>query len=774
MSDVVAADKQLRASDAADHDPASSEGEDARVAIAHRRRFSTTWRRLRPDLGAIVIGLAVVLLALFVVYDLGGVHPRVPIVYSGDTNLAMGAIRNIQLHGWFVETPQLGAPYGQDLHDYPPVGDAAHVLELTALGSLFDSPGLVLNVFFFGSFMSVFLGAYIGARMLMVSRIAAVVIAVLYAFLPYHWQHGPGHLFLSSYFAVPLWVALFARQLGEHPVIPPLAATRAWREWWAWLRTPAVVGAAVISILATTTGLYYGVFFVLIGGLVAVILAATAKSWRRGLTMAPFIGGGFLVLAAQYLPVAAYHERHGSNDIVARGVNSIEFYSLKLSDMLLPVRGHRIDALSQWQADAQQVLLIGERTEALGFVGALGLLALFGTVLIRALRGDPAGRLGPLAVVATIAFLLGTTGGISMIIGVVGDLTELRAWSRISVVIAFCALVAAGMAFDVLRARFARRALVAVLAAAAIVTIGVADMTPTHVMPNYDVTANRWGVDRDFVGGVERALGGDASVFQLPVVPYPENPPVNHMTDYDHLRGYLHSDSLSWSYGGVKGREDAWQQRLADLPLDEQPDAIVLAGFDGVWLDRAGYLEPDRVAIEAALTDAFGRPVLVDHFSRLALYDTAGRRAELDARLSEAELEERAAAITDRTRIEYGDGFSGVETAPDGTFAWAEGDRAELRVESFDASGAPARVRFSAGSAVAGQHRLIVRAPGIEASYPITTDGTVVEFEISVPDDGVEIELWTDAPRLDEPSDPRDPRDLRFRVYEPTAALVDP
>ena len=39
--------------------------------------------------------------------------------YSGDANLTMSAVRNIHLHGWFASTPQLGVPYGQDLHDFP-------------------------------------------------------------------------------------------------------------------------------------------------------------------------------------------------------------------------------------------------------------------------------------------------------------------------------------------------------------------------------------------------------------------------------------------------------------------------------------------------------------------------------------------------------------------------------------------------------------------------------------------------------------------------------
>jgi phosphoglycerol transferase len=93
----------------------------------------------------------------------------------------------------------------------------------------------------------------------------------------------------------------------------------------------------------------------------------------------------------------------------------------------------------------------------------------------------------------------------------------------------------------------------------------------------------------EFVKKVEVVAGPDALVFQLPVVPFPENPPVVNMSDYEHLRGYLHSESLQWSYGGVKGRADSeWQ---LSLPKDAKSLVAKLKeqGFDAVWIDRRGY-----------------------------------------------------------------------------------------------------------------------------------------------------------------------------------------
>ena len=58
-------------------------------------------------------------------------------------------------------------------------------------------------------------------------------------------------------------------------------------------------------------------------------------------------------------------------------------------------------------------------------------------------------------------------------------------------------------------------------------------------------------------------IGADGSVFQLPYMPFPDGGVVHRMTDYDLVRGYLHSDGLHWSFGAMSGRPEDWQAELA-------------------------------------------------------------------------------------------------------------------------------------------------------------------------------------------------------------------
>ena len=96
-------------------------------------------------------------------------------------------------------------------------------------------------------------------------------------------------------------------------------------------------------------------------------------------------------------------------------------------------------------------------------------------------------------------------------------------------------------------------------------------------------------------------------VFQLPLNEFPEGSPPGTMGTYDPARAYLHSKTLRWSFGAMKGRfGDSWQKYAVDRPTPETLRTIALAGFSGVWVDRDGYADRGA-AVEAKLAKASRR-----------------------------------------------------------------------------------------------------------------------------------------------------------------------
>ena len=713
-------------------------------------------RVLRAEVRALSVGIGLVLAVMLPLFRLWDLRPRVPILYHGDAVLTMGAFKNMLLNGWYSSSELLGVPYGQDLRDFPAGADLLHLMASWCLVMVTRDPALAFNVFFLASFLTVFLGAFTGCRMLAVGPWSSVVVGVLYTFLPYHVLHGPGHLFLSSYGAVPLWVALAVRQMGDRPLVAALPNLRCPRDWMPWIRQPSHLAATAIVLLGSTTGSYYATFMVFTLVVTGGIAGIARFDLRRIVVALGLSVVAAVALLAQFVPTWMLHRQIGSNsEIVDRGLRNIEYYSLKLSDLVLPVAGHRVDALADLRDESLELVLRGEGAEAIGLVGLVGLGILAIVAAVRLVRGRAGHRHGALALIAGAAFAMGTVGGGATVVGVFG-FTFLRAWDRISVVIAFCALAAVGIGLDRLRSRVGSRG--AVVLVGVVLMLGVLDTNPGFPFVDFDHTAGAWASDRLVVEEAEELFGEGAQVFQLPVIPFPEHPPVHGMIDYDHLRAYLHSDTLGWSYGGIKGRASDWQQRLTGLQPDEMATALAGAGFDAIWVDRLGF-GPELTEIEAAL----GQPDLVSPDGRIAIHDLRPLAGELLVVPGSAEVARAAAALLEPVTVALGDGFHGPEFDADRAFSWAP-ERAEVRLRNPMTAMRTVHLRFVAASAAEGFWVLEVHSPRGAITHEMPSSGSVIDIVVEVPPGETVLRLRTDAPRLET----TDPRDIRFRVFEPT------
>ncbi len=127
--------------------------------------------------------------------------------------------------------------------------------------------------------------------------------------------------------------------------------------------------------------------------------------------------------------------------------------------------------------------------------------------------------------------------------------------------------------------------------AVALLLLGWWDQTSSSFIPEYAAMKQWYTSDADFGGGWRRYCPG-SMVWQMPFVPYPETPPVYDLQDYQLLRPYLHTKTLRWSYGAMKGRETSrWQEALSRRPLPEAVRKLAFVGFAGIYLDRAGFTD---------------------------------------------------------------------------------------------------------------------------------------------------------------------------------------
>jgi phosphoglycerol transferase len=150
---------------------------------------------------------------------------------------------------------------------------------------------------------------------------------------------------------------------------------------------------------------------------------------------------------------------------------------------------------------------------------------------------------------------------------------------------------------------------------------GILDQTNNSMVPEYALCKEEFSRDETFIADIESELSEAAMVFQLPYLSFPESKKVNNMNDYNHLRGYLHSDSLRWSYPTMKGRDgDMWVKEVSGKSTSQMLRDLADAGFEGVYINRNGY-QDGGVEIEQQLAAELHVIPIINEDRTLAFYD---------------------------------------------------------------------------------------------------------------------------------------------------------
>jgi hypothetical protein len=712
---------------------------------------------------ALVAGATAAITA--VAMRLWDVSLRIPLDYDGDGLISLEWVKTLVQTGWVNSTSRLGAPFGQVYYDFPLGGDNLNFLFLRALAAVSKDWALTTNVFFLLGFPIAAVAAYHCLRWLQVRRALAGAAAILYAFVPYHFYRGTEHLLLASYAVIPVAVLLAARAAsGTFPWQPT-------RQGGSW---PSSLGRALpwlaLALVAGSCGAYYMVFALVLIGAAGVLGAVAAKSWRpvtAGAATAGVVGAMFVVNISGSL---LYWHRHGPDRLVGqRSIGELDAYSLRVTELLTPVPSHWFPPF-RWAAE--RLLTPNPTAETAQFLGTIGALAFLAMIVVLVLacigRRPPGGPTARLVLALTaVVVLIGSAGGLAWFGNVVG-FTEVRAWSRASIVVAFLVLawltlVAGDLAHRiVLSSRRAR--LLAAIGLAAVVVVGVLDQVPDPTLPRAGAeSALDFESDRAYFAAVEAAVPEDAMIYQFPYRPFPEQGPTYLSTDYDLSRPFLNTERVRWSYGGMKGREAEWQRQLVDRPVPEVLDDLVAVGYAGLLVDRLGYAD-HGAAFEHDIQAVLGSPPMVDRSGRWAFYDLAPYVAAATARLGRSALDARrqqllAAPWLDRT------GCSVQEGTGEAAFTWCGRDGSLLVTsESF-----PRRVRLT-GSARApvGPATLDLRTPDGPLHLRIGPDPTPIDVTVDLDRRVTSLPFRSDARKVVS----ADARDLYIQLIDMQVAAA--
>lgn len=144
---------------------------------------------------------------------------------------------------------------------------------------------------------------------------------------------------------------------------------------------------------------------------------------------------------------------------------------------------------------------------------------------------------------------------------------------------------------------------------------------PQFATPDYAAIEAEYTSDADFVSEIENEVEAGSMIYQLPYHQYPEAGPVNDMWDYHLYTGYVHSDTLRWSYGTIKGRDgDKWNKNVSQMSTRRMVEYLKEQDFAGIYVDRRAYTEDEIEKLEEELETYTGSKPLVSENGNLSFF----------------------------------------------------------------------------------------------------------------------------------------------------------
>lgn len=464
--------------------------------------------------------------------------------------------------------PELGAPGEGNWNDWP----ITEELPIFAIGLLARIVGIfaALNIALLSCHLLAGLTFYCVARYRGANIGWSFAAAIVFGLASYIFSQSPDHVLVALCWHVPLFIVVWDQFFDDK------TSTSRLKQFWFG------IGVAILTGLQMP---YYAAIFAQLVLLSALISFARTRNSYRLVLGVVLLGATGITFALMNLDTWLYQWRFGPNpDALVRPYQWLEVYGLKLVDLITPPLNHHWQVFrnfADWRMHAQ---ILHDEGSYFGLLGIAALLLLC-TVAISALLADKHQEVPNGFWQVLWVFVFFTTGGLNAVFGLAG-FTFLRASCRFSVVILVIALLFSSQWLS----RHCRKLFVVLLAPVIVTAIAIADQVPMKASAEQKATIARQILsDRKFVADIEEVLPSGAMIFNLPIMDFPEAP-LQNLSAYDHLRPYLYSTHLRFSFGNVKGRDPGnWQKSLLARPWADAIYEIEQHGFSAIYINQSAY-----------------------------------------------------------------------------------------------------------------------------------------------------------------------------------------
>lgn len=559
---------------------------------------------------------------------------------GGDDSTLLVLAKNFLEIGSLTEYPRLGAPFQANYSDFP-VGCTMwfDFLAIRFFAFLFSTNVFIASSLYYVSLpMLTGLCAFLSLRGMGLARWISAGGAIVFAFLPFYFFRNLGHFGLTTYEFVPL--AFLLCVWGYHrKIFSPLTCSAVFQNKRNWL---AVFFCLLIANNGNGYWAPFSCFFLL---LTAIFAALDTKKHIAAVPCLVAIGLITTFFLISMSPSILYRMEYGKNPMVGQRASwEPEIYGLKIAQMVIP---YEIPGDTGWERKVKSYhdsapLANENRMAYLGLVGTIG----FCVLLLRSFGLQSVGkpRLIKLFVRLNLAgTLLALIGGMATVFTLaLGGGMGLRAYNRISVFLGFLAIATVCWMIDRRwHQSIGKKRQYIIAGAVFLFAAHFVLLYPwVHRLTDFETLKTLYHNTHRFVANIEAELPADAMVYQMPYHPFPEMGPVNQMGDYGLFAGVLHSETLRWSYGGMKGRAgDAWHARVNALPMEQRLKVLSLVGFEGIYIDRRAYKPEEMAALDQELRNYLHEEAQISEDKNLCFYSMHKYNDAYLAQYSDAEKE---------------------------------------------------------------------------------------------------------------------------------------
>lgn len=711
-------------------------------------KLTSKWKKLIEYF----LVLFITMILTYIILRIDSIKWDLPISYYWDGLAASFEIKTILETGWWFKNPYVGAPFGTSLYDF--LGfyfDSFYFFIIKIILFFTKNWGVALNIFYISLYPVTSLISYFVMRKFKISFIISLMGSLVFTFLEYRFLRGGYHLLLSAYNLIPL-IVLFLYYIYANEEILVLDKKR--------FKTKKNLSAFILFLLLPTTGVYY-TFFTCFFLIVILII----KNRKIEIIKKVFIAYSCILLSIFliYLPGIAYKLTNSANlEKPSRLVLESEYYGLRISNLFI---SKKMIFTSRIREYFQYIMESGENSEYLGIIGIIGFLYLMYYLLKRKKTNE---KMEFLSYLNIFGILLSVKSGFGVLFSIY--ITGLiRGYGRISVFIAYFSILAICIKINDFIKNKDRNKLFYNLIFIGICFFSIWDQIPQNVRYNnqavteYDYRSSKekyekeFNSDKKFVSYIETKLGETGMVFQLPYFKFPEAGYVGSISDYQLIKGYLHSKKIKWSYGAYKGKkEDLWNRQISSLSLPEILEKISIVGFNGIYVDKRGYNSKDYQKLEKEIILITGSQPYFSDDKNLVFFDIREY-----ANLIKNKYSENGSLETQKDKIlnEFisTEGIYSEELLGENRQTWAKNEITIYIVN--DAKDNKDKV-FNFNSKIftpsAKTSKIVFDINGSKKSYTVDKKGLDMTFSIKLKNGRNVIKIETNAPRYIVPPDSRE------------------